>query len=157
MNITVSIKFKAALLFVIFASNTILGVACAVGVDQALVKRIIQHLGIAKATESFLSVHAVGKKHHHGDKKKAQEKDCSCKNEKDDCCNKKVVSFEQLDKTIKQPVTANFALPFVELPPFLSLNTRIYSGTSNTVLNYAFRNLHPPAEDIRVSIRSFQI
>jgi hypothetical protein len=157
MNITASIKFKAALLFVVFASNTILGFACAVGVDRTLMKRIIQHVGIGKATESFFNMHAVGKKHHDDGDKKAREKDCRCNKEKDDCCNKKVVVFEHLDKTVTQPVTVNFVSPVFELPPFLSLNTRIYSATSITVLNHIIRNLHPPPEDIRVSIRSFQI
>jgi hypothetical protein len=157
MNITASIKFNAALLFVVFASNTILGFACAVGVDKALIKRIIHHIGNVEATESCSRVYDVDKGLHHDDDKKAPEKDCRCNNEKDDCCNKKVVAFEHLDKTVTQPVAASFALPFIELPPFLSLNSRIYSATSITVLNHIIRNLHPPPEDIRVSIRSFQI
>ncbi|MEP6947705.1 MAG: hypothetical protein ABI863_00460 [Ginsengibacter sp.] len=156
MNITAPIKLKAALLFVVFASNTVLGFACAVGVDKAFIKRIISHVGIVEATESTLSGHAVSKTDHHNEQKH-REKDCRCNKEKDNCCNKKVVSFEQLDKTITQFITANFALPACELPAFLSLTTRIYSGTSITVLNYIFRNLHSPPEDIRVSIRSFQI
>ena len=157
MNIKASIKLKAAVLCIVFASNTILGFACAVGVDMALIKRIVHHVGIMEAPESSLGVHDVGKKHHHKDEKKAPGKDDCCNKEKDDCCNKKVVLFEHLDKTITQPATATFAVPFVELPPFLSLNTRIYSATSITVLNHIIRNLHPPPEDIRVSIRSFQI
>jgi hypothetical protein len=159
MNISDSIilRLKAGLLFIVFASNTVLGFACAVGVDKALIKRMIQHVGIGKATESFSNAHAFGKKHNRCDEKKALEKDCTCNKEKDNCCNKKVVAFEQLDKSISQPVTATFVLPVFELPPFLLLNTTIYSGTSIKVLNYVFRNLHSPTEDIRVSIQSFQI
>ena len=155
MNISDSIiiRLKAALLFIVFASNTVLGFACAVGVDKAFVKRIIHHVGIGKTTESSLDA----QKHHPNDEKNVPEKDCTCNKEKDDCCNKKVVSFEQLDKTISQPITANFVLPVFELPKFLLLNTTIYSGTSIKVLNYIFRNLHSPPEDIRVSIQSFQI
>jgi hypothetical protein len=159
MNIyaSIGIRLKAALLFIVFASNTVLGFACAVGVDKALIKRMIQHVGIGKATESFLITLAVGEEHHRKDGKKPTEKDCTCNKEKNDCCNKKVVAFEQLDKSISHPVTVNFALTVSELPPFLLLNTTIYSGTSIKVLNYIFRNLHSPPEDIRVSIRSFQI
>ena len=159
MNISASIRIrlKAALLLIVFASNTVLGFACAVGVDKAFIKRIIQNVGIGKIPGSILNTHAPGKAHHRNDGKKAPEKDCTCNKEKDDCCNKKVVSFEQLDKSMSQPVTVSFALPVSELPPFLLLKTTIYSGTSINVLNYIFRNLHSPPEDIRVSIRSFQI
>jgi hypothetical protein len=158
MNISASIgiRLKAALLFLVFASNTVLGFACAVGVDKAFIKRIIQHVGIGKTPESFLST-AGDNEHHRNDGKKAPEKDCTCNKEKDECCNKKVVAFEQLDKSVSQPVTINFDLPVFELPKFLLLNTTIYSGTSIQVLNYILRNLHSPPEDIRVSIQSFQI
>ena len=157
MNIKASIRVKAAVLCIVFASNTILGFACAVGVDRALIKRIIHNAGIVEATESPIGAHHADTRHHHNEVKKTPEKDCTCDNEKDDCCNKKVVSFEHLDKTIAQPVTANFVMPVFELPSFLSQITRIYSATSITVLNHIIRNLHPPPDDIRVSIRSFQI
>lgn len=157
MNKIVSIKTKAALLLVVFSANTLLGFACAVGLDSALLKRIIHHVEIIKDTESFLSVHIPGKQHHHNDEKEMQEKNCSCDNEKNGCCNKKVVSFEQLDKIISQSVAANFTPSVCELPPFLSLNTRIDCSTSNIVLSYIFKQRHSPPEDIRVFIRSFQI
>ncbi|MEP6951608.1 MAG: hypothetical protein ABI863_20115 [Ginsengibacter sp.] len=149
MHIKASIKLKAAILFIVFASNTVLGFACAVGVNASLLKRIIYHIGILEATGSSLNMQAV--------EKKAPEKDDCCKKGNDNCCNKKVVSFEQLDKSINQPVTAKFVMPVFELPSYLSFNTKIYSGTSISVLNNIFRNLHSPPEDIRVSIRSFQI
>ncbi|MDQ2721306.1 MAG: hypothetical protein M3Z26_16290 [Bacteroidota bacterium] len=122
-----SIQFKAALLCIVFASNSILGFACTVGVDMALLQRIIHHNKAGEETEASIHVHADSKKHHHHEKHAT---------EKDDCCNKKVVSFEQLDKIISHSVTANFALPIFELLAFLLLNTTIHPSISSTVFNY---------------------
>ena len=144
-----SVHLKAALLFVVFASNTTLGFACAIGINMDLIQHIIHHNKAEEATECSAHIHANGKIHHHHENKD-QEKD-------DNCCNKKVVSFEQLDKIISHPVTVNFVLPIFELFPLLLLNTSIHPGTSSIVHNYTFRNFHLPPEDIRVSIRSFQI
>ncbi|MEO8763164.1 MAG: hypothetical protein ABI416_02710 [Ginsengibacter sp.] len=156
MNITVSIRLKAALLFVVFASNTALGVACTIGVDKALIKSILQHAGVMSNAGSCSNEQADASRHGHSDGK-LLEKNCRCDKEEDRCCNKKVISFEQLDNAITQAVTPNFIAPVFDLPPFLTLSSTLHSGTSVTSLNFIFLNFHSPPEDIRLSIRSFQI
>ena len=143
-----SIKIKAAILFVVFGLNSFIGFACAVGIDDCFTMH--HHNEESGETTQFsMNTHADGKKHHHHDEKNTTGKE--------DCCNKNVVSFEQLDKTISHRINANFNLPFFDLPPFFLLNTTTYDRYCSVVLTYILRNFHPPPEDIRVSIRSFQI
>jgi hypothetical protein len=151
-----SIKIKAAILFVVFGLNSFIGFACAVGIDDCFTMH--HHNEESEETTQFsLNTHADGKKHHHHDEKNTTGKDDCCNKEKDHCCNKNVVLFEHLDKTISHGIHANFNLPFFDLPPFLLLNTAIYNRYCSVVLTYILRNFHAPPEDIRVSIRSFQI
>jgi ABC-type nickel/cobalt efflux system permease component RcnA len=140
------IQFKATLLCIVFASNTILGFACALDVNMA-----IEHIiHTDEAHVSHVHVHTDGEKHHHHHHEKEPK-------EKDDCCNSHVVSFEHLDKIIATSVSIDFTLHFFESPTSLFLNTILQSSASSTRKNYTFRNSHLPTEDIRVSIRSFQI
>jgi ABC-type nickel/cobalt efflux system permease component RcnA len=141
-----SIQFKAALLFIVFALNTIFGFACALGVNTALIEHISH---TEEAHVSHAHIHTDGEKHHHHHEKDPKEKD--------DCCNSHVVSFEHLDKIIATSVSIDFTLHFFESPTSLFLNTTLQSSASSTRINYTFRNSHLPTEDIRVSIRSFQI
>ena len=74
MNITASIKLKAAILLVVFASNSVLGFACAVGLDTDLLQRLIHHNEVGKATESAFFVHASGKNGQHTHEKKTSKR-----------------------------------------------------------------------------------
>ncbi len=148
-----SIRLKAAILFVVFSLNTMRSLACAVNLDSvvdAVCDAIHHHNSEAEeATESLMTGHNESTKHHHHDSENGTEKD--------NCCDTKVVSFDLLDKAISHNVTANLDSPVFVLPTFLFLNTTIDSGACSMALNYILRNFHSPPEDIRVSIRSFQI
>ena len=144
-----STQLKATLLCIVFASNTILGFACAVGVDMALLKHIIHYDDTKEESEFCLHVNAACEKcHYHNEKEPVEE---------DGCCNSKVVSFEHLDKIISNPVSVDFTVHLYGLPLSLFLNTTIHSGASSSFVNNIFRSFHLPTEDICVSIRSFQI
>lgn len=144
-----SSQLKAVFLSIVFASNTIIGFACAVGVEFTLIKHLVHSNDKEEVHAPHVHLHANGEKHHHHDEKKTSDED--------GCCNSHVVSFEHLDKIISTSQSNNFKLPVFELRSFLFLNTALQSGAFTSTVNYAFRNLRLPTEDIRVSIRSFQI
>ena len=61
MQKDISIKLKATLLLIVFSMNTVVGFACAMGVDMGYNNSHHE----AEATEVAVHVHADGKKHHH--------------------------------------------------------------------------------------------
>lgn len=144
-----SSQLKAIFLCIVFASNTIIGFACAVGVDHALIKHLVHSNDKEEAHASHVHVHANGEKHHHHNEKETSDED--------GCCNSHVVSFEHLDKIFSTSDSDNFRLQVFELRSSIFLNTPLQPGTFTSMVNYVFRNLRLPTEDIRVSIRSFQI
>jgi hypothetical protein len=144
-----SSQLKAIFLCIVFASNTIAGFACAVGVNAALIKHLIHISNIEEGHASHVHLHANGEKHHHHNEKEASDED--------GCCNSHVISFEHLDKIIATSVSVDCSFHLFELPTSLFLNTALQSAALSSTVNYLFRSLSLPTEDIRVSIRSFQI
>ena len=62
MKRNISIQLKAALLLIVFSLNTVIGFACAMGVDMGF---NTHHHDEEEATETTVHVHADGKKHQH--------------------------------------------------------------------------------------------
>src|SRR4051794_29582246 len=93
MKRTSTIQIKAIFLLIVFVLNTMVGFACAVGVE-------------------FKSHHH--KHHHHEASHKHDTSD------DDHCCNKHVIKFSQLDKLLTQVVNAGIEAPvaFIFLPSF---------------------------------------
>lgn len=74
MKSSTSIKLKAAFLLVVFATNTIVGFACSLGLDMGYNSK---HHGEDAATEAVVHIHKDGKKHIHYEKKKSNNTDNS--------------------------------------------------------------------------------
>jgi len=148
MSKAISIKLKAAFLILVFSLNTIVGFACAIGIDMSF---NITHHHKEEATE--IHVHADGSKHHHEKK----EHKHSEKENKDGCCNDKVVKNFQTDKSV--PQAAKLLSP-VFFTAFVATYYNIdisYSSQVNVSNKYFVRGHHPPIPDIRIAIQSFQI
>ena len=149
MKRNISIQLKAAFLLVVFAMNTLVGFACAVGIDMEF-NTTYHH---EKANEASVHVHANGKNHHHEeaeDKHKDNDK-------KDDCCNDKVLKLFETAKAVPQSakiVSPIFNTAFV--PVYYTLNIS-YPSQVSTSNKYYVRGHHPPIPDIRIAIQSFQI
>jgi hypothetical protein len=146
-----SIQLKAALLILVFGFNTVVGFACAIGINMGFNKT---HHHDEEATE--INEHADGVKHHHDE---VAEHKHSNKDEKDDCCHNKVVTISQADKALPQ-------IAKLLNPVFFSAFINVYNiiGISypspsqvNTSTKYFVRGHHPPIPDIRIAIQSFQI
>jgi ABC-type nickel/cobalt efflux system permease component RcnA len=148
MNRISSIQLKAAVLLLAFGLNTVVGFACAIGVDMGF--NATHH---HDEETTAIHIHKNGEKHHHAKKEHSH----SGNESKDGCCNDKVLTIAQTDKSI--PQTAKMANPLF----FVSLVTVYYTisitrlSASAASNKYFVRGYHPPIPDIRVAIRSFQI
>lgn len=143
------IKFSAAFLIVVFAMNTIIGFACALGVNMGF----NSHHHEEEDTEVAVHIHANGKKHHH-EEAEHKHKD---NDKKDDCCNDKVLKILQTDKAV--PQFAKLLNPVFNTafhPAYYTINIS-YPSQVSTSNKYYVRGHHPPIPDIRIAIRSFQI
>ena len=151
MTRNISIQIKATLLLIVFSLNTIIGFACAVGIDMGFNTK---HHDNGVATETPVHVHADGNKHdhHEANKHTHDEKKSS---EKDDCCNDKVVKFQNAEKNITLKAV-------IASPAFVAIVNTFFGVDLFTVIN-AFpqkniiRFFYPPPPNILVAIQKFQV
>lgn len=153
MKHNISIQLKAAILLIVFGFNTMVGFACAVGVDMGF---NTTHHHDEEAIE--VHVHTNGEKHehpnaatHHHDEKSNEQK------EKGGCCNDKVIKIYQTDKSVPQAnslISPVFFTAFVST--YFTTDIVCYSQISGNT-RYFVRSYHPPIPDIRIAIQSFQI
>ena len=150
MKINSSIQFKAAFLIIVFSLNTVIGFACAVGMDMGF---NTSHHHDEAAMEATMHVHTDGKKHiHHNDNDHH-----TSNNETDNCCNDQVMKFTQLDKSVPQSIktiSPTFLTAFVSAWYDIDI---LYTSYFDTSIKYFVRSYHPPIPDIRIAIQSFQI
>ena len=152
-----SIQFKAAFLMIVFSLNTLIGFACAIGIDMGF---NTLHHHEEEATEAIVHIHKDGKKHvHHEESKHHDESDKDHhKDGKDNCCNDKVIKFNEVDKSASHSFNAIVNPIFFTtfLASFYDTNI-FYNSYVDTGIKYFVRSHHPPIPDIRIAIRSFQI
>ena len=151
MQKDISIKLKATLLLIVFSMNTVVGFACAMGVDMGYNNSHHE----AEATEVAVHVHADGKKHHHDKKPVTNHHDKKDASKKDDCCTNEVMQFQQLDKSLAAKVG-------IDIPVFVAISTayfgiNIFETVKLPAQKYTARYFHPPPPDIRIAIQRFQI
>ncbi len=151
------IQLKAAFLLMIFSLNTIIGFACAVGLDMGF----NSHHHEEEVADIPVHVHADGKKHQHNNEAKEHHdenvKDHHETNDKDNCCNDHVTKIAQQDKAIAQSITIINPIFFTALiSSFYNIDILLSNGVDSH-LRYFVRSHHPPIPDIRIAIQSFQI
>ena len=153
MKISRPIQIKAAFLILVFSLNTVIGFACAIGLDMGF---NAMHHHDEEATET-MHVHADGKKHIHHEKADKDHQHKKSTDDKDNCCNNKVIKFSQLDKSVPQslnPVNSIFFTAFVSA----FYNTDVsFLSQGNPNIKYFVRSYHPPIPDICIAVQSFQI
>jgi hypothetical protein len=170
----ISIKLKALFLLIVFATNTAVGFACALGVDMGF--NTPHHSEIAEAVE--VHVHDDGKKHvhekevpesnnhvHEDGAKHQHDSEPSKQIPEDDgqsftkspggCCSNEVQKFQNLDKNI----TVNTG---IDIPVFVAILSTYFDVDFSTALkdfpvNYKARFYYPPPPDIRIAMQRFQI
>lgn len=145
-----SIQFKAAFLLVVFSLNTIVGFACAMGVDMGFNSKHHHH---DDDGVSAIDHHHENAMHHHDEEKRAKNKST----DEDNCCNKHVVKFSQSDKLLTQVLNAEIKPPvtLIFLHSFYLSYLAPFAKTTKHIL--VARRCFIDFPDIRVSIQSFQI
>ena len=147
------IRIKAAFLMIVFALNTVVGFACALGVDMGFNSK---HHHDEEATEAGIHVHADGTKHHHHDKANDHHHESKDDAEKGGCCNDKVINFQNLDKNLNQSANVAInALAFIAILSSFS-GIDIFKPAQITPQRH-FAFFHPPPPDILIVIHRFQI
>ena len=159
MKKRIYIQIKAAFLMIVFSLNTIIGFACAVGIDMRF--NTSHHNKAEEATTAVVHIHKDGKKHvHHEEAKHHDEADNDHhkKADKNNCCNDKVIKFNEVDKSashsLNNTITPIFFTTFITS---FSIANILYTSFIDTGIKYFVRSYHPPIPDIRIAIRSFQI
>ena len=143
------IKLKAVFLLTVFALSTVVGFACAVGLNMGF----NSHHHEEEATQVQESAHHHDKSHHHDEADQHNSK-----NGKDDCCNDKVIKLEQVDKAVP-PVSNALVNPLFHsgfISTFCDIDV-LYASLYIPSIKYFVRSYHPPIPDIRIAIQSFQI
>lgn len=149
--IKTSIQIRAAFLILVFSLNTLIGFACAIGIDMGFNS---SHHHEEEASEAEVHIHKDGKKHvHHEEAKHHHEKDG-----KDNCCNDKVIKLNEVDKSASHSLNASINPVFFTIFLYSFYSTHVlYTSYIKTDSKYFVRSHHPPIPDIRIAIRSFQI
>ena len=152
MKRNISIQLKAALLLIVFATNTVMGFACAIGIDMGFNTK---HHDDGEATETPVHVHADGKMHDHP--KAANKHNLADKKfpEKGGCCNAEVVKFQNVEKNLT-PKTLFDAPAFVAILSTF-FGTELYNITKDFPHKNKVRFFYPPPPDILIAIQKFQV
>ena len=142
-----SIRLKAAFLLLVFALNTVVGFACALGLDMGFNSQHEHH----EATE----IHISGAKHEHDEAAEHHEEKNCCDKHQGGCCNDKVTKIALLDKTVPQSFHISTLL-YSPVPQ--NYLTDILCTMAGITYSRSFlRSYHPPIPDICIAIRSFRI
>ena len=179
MNRKISIQLKALFLLLVFSLNTVVGFACALGMDMGF--NTSHHDSDATEVKE-IHVHEDGAKHHHGSVSDNQSSD---KNESDaayhhsydgnglvkqqqdgksiagqdegGCCSNEVLKFQSLDKNLNQTTNSIGDAPvFVAmLNTFLVVD--LISIVKDVPTKLKARFYYPPPSDLRIAIQRFQI
>jgi len=154
MKSNLSIQLTALFLLVVFDSNTVIGSACAMGMDMGFNR---SHCITGAKMEMPVHPNVKGHQHHHSGAPQQHHKEKKNK-ERGECCNDIVLKFSQADKTTHQsPDIAINSVFFTSLAADYHITDITYSSQVSGIIRYFVRSYHPPIPDIRISIRSFQI
>lgn len=136
---------------IVFALNTIVGFACAVGVDMGFNSH---HHHDEAAESSHHHSHHASVSHHHQDEDATAHQS---KDGKDNCCKDKVTKIAQADKALPQSIASVNAVFFTAfISSFYNIDI-LSTSQLKPDTKYFVRSHHPPISDIRIAIQSFQI
>lgn len=168
MSRYLSIKLKALFLLIVFASNTLVGFACAMGFDmgfnttqQAKAEELLEMHVHEKETSA-----AANHNHQNGDIRQHDNKPAkqvptrvsvSFTKSSDECCSDDVQKFQNLDKNLNQNVNTR-----IDFSAFVAIvSTFLGIDLSQDSKDFPPKNkakfFYPPPLDIRIAIQSFQI
>jgi|SRR5690242_310349 len=143
-----SIQLKAAFLLIAFSLNTVIGLACAVGMKMDFNthdNKEVSHHQLSEHQSSLIHHKESIKYHDHHSQ------------DQDNCCHDKVTKISKLDKAVPQSFSTSVNSIFLLGLASSFYNIDLLNSLRNTAIRYIARSHHPPIPDIRIAIRSFQI
>ncbi|MEO6290659.1 MAG: hypothetical protein ABIO76_12095 [Ginsengibacter sp.] len=170
MQKSVSIQLKAAFLIIVFSLNTVIGFACAMGVDldfnskhhhdnddTALIETSVPVSGKEHKhhNEERKQHHDEVNSHHHDEETKVQH-DSKGDSEKGGCCNHEVIKFQNLEKNLNQDTPVIYAQIFATIHSNI-WRINIFNCFKILPRHYKVCVFHPPRTDILIAIQRFQI
>jgi hypothetical protein len=153
-----TIQIKATVLLIVFSLNTLIGFACAVGLDMGFNSNHHEE----EVTDTSIHIHTDGKQHRHHDEVESHHEDANnhlhkTTNEEDNCCHDRATEIAQQDKAIAQSINMVSPVFFTAfIAGFYNAGALLSTGVDSH-LKYCARSHHPPIPDIRIAIQSFQI
>jgi hypothetical protein len=148
------IKLKAIFLLLVFSCNTLVGFACAAGIDMGFNSKHHHHPNDFEVASAPKVIPTDDNIHHHHDEEINKNK----KSSDDNCCDKGVMEFSQLDKLLSQVQNLEISSPPTIIIAHHHYNlSDIATTEKNQKQIQTVRRCFPNAPDIRVSIQSFQI
>ena len=146
-----TIRLKAIFLLAVFALNTLVGFACAVGLDMGFNTK--HHHTDEAVSASADDHHHDGKAHHHHEATtKAKEA-----SEDENCCNDSVIKFSQLDKLLAHAVNTGIETPVMLVQLHFFYTSYFSPFTTIPEQIQVARPYILGSRGIRVSIQSFLI
>ena len=153
-----TIQIIATVLMIVFSLNTIIGFACAVGLDMGFNSSHHEK----EAADISIHIHADGKQHRHHNEVKNHHEDADNHlhktiNDKDNCCHDRATKIAQQDKAIAPSISITSPFFFTTLiSSFYNIDILLSNGADSHI-KYFIQSHHPPIPDIRIAIQSFQI
>lgn len=150
----ISIQLKAALLLIVFSLNTIIGFACAAGIDMGFNSKSNQEIVTTAVVPEH--DHANRTKHHHPHDAGNQHKEEKKSAKKGGCCNNEVVKFQHIEKNINPNAMIAIGKLFsiAITSTFFSVNVFNHHPAPQKDI---VRLFYPPPPDILITIQRFQI
>ncbi|MET3114187.1 hypothetical protein AAKU52_001920 [Pedobacter sp. CG_S7] len=146
MKCETTIKLKAVFLLFVFLLNTLVGFACATGLEGISGHKHHENEGEILAPNHSESMDHDSDHHHFA------------KEDKENCCKDEVAKLVMADKVFASGIGLNIQ-PLVSYTIVTSfyqfdvLGSLVYISKPK----YFVRHHHPPIPDIRINIQSFQI
>ena len=152
------IQIKAAVLVIVFSLNTIIGFACAVGLDMGFNSSHHEE----DVADISIHIHADGKQHWHHNEVKNHHEEADkhlhkTTKDEDNCCHDRATKIAQQDKEIAPSISITSPIFFTTLiSSFYNIDILLSNGADSHI-KYFIRSHHPPIPDVRIAIQSFQI
>lgn len=176
MKRNLSIQLKALSLLLVFATNTVVGFACGLGIDmgfnpphQSKSEEIAKvhlhdngekHIHEKKPSKETLYAHTDASNHSHDSaneplKQNSKNGNNPLTKEDGGCCTNEVQVFQHLDKNVTLNTSLHAPVFVAILRTFLDVDysTAIYDFP----IIYKVRFYYPPPPNLRIAIQRFQI
>lgn len=134
--------------------NTIVGSACALGIDMGFNNK---HHHDEDEQTTKTSVYLNGKEHNHHNEEIKNHHASKNDSEKNDCCNDKVIKFQNLEKNLINHNNSIFQPQLIETIVSTLWSINIFKCVNALPQFYRTRIFHPPILDILLAIQCFQI